>query len=221
MARLLGLSLVAILSGCQQLTRIESGAQTCVPPAVQAAFERSCARSGCHDANGTGAGLALTAGRSAAVIEGASSQQALPLVVIGDSKGSYMAHKLVDAPSAPIIGVRMPVGFDPENPEQAADVETILAWIAGAPIAGCEDAESDDAGLADTGGSSDGAAADSSGGDIEARGLPCEVDDLLERRCRSCHSDPPVGAPMALVTREHMLAATPSNAALSVGERAL
>jgi hypothetical protein len=222
-SRPLRLSLVFVLSGCQQVTRIDGGEQACVPPAVQAAFDRSCARSGCHDANGTGAGLALTAGRSAAVIDGASSQQqAVPLVVIGDSAGSYMAHKLALAPPTPIVGVRMPVGFDPNNPDQAADVGTILSWIAGAPIAGCEaGAGSSDEGVADTGATSEAMPSDSSGADIEASGLPCEIDDLLERRCRSCHSDPPASGPMPLVSRDHLLAAAPSDGTKTVGERAL
>lgn len=36
-----------------------------------------------------------------------------------------------------------------------------------------------------------------------ALGLPCDVDDVLERNCRDCHSDPPNGAPMPLVTYAH------------------
>jgi hypothetical protein len=37
-------------------------------------------------------------------------------------------------------------------------------------------------------------------------GLPCDVDQLLATRCRSCHSAPPIGlAPMALVTRADLL----------------
>src|SRR5687768_8145979 len=36
-------------------------------------------------------------------------------------------------------------------------------------------------------------------------GLPCEVDELLAKRCRSCHSNPPM-APMALVTYEDLAA---------------
>ena len=38
-----------------------------------------------------------------------------------------------------------------------------------------------------------------------ATALPDDVDDILERRCRPCHSDPPqMFAPMPLVTFEHV-----------------
>ena len=37
------------------------------------------------------------------------------------------------------------------------------------------------------------------------RSLPCDVDAVLEKRCRSCHSDPPqFGAPMPLVTYDQL-----------------
>jgi hypothetical protein len=36
--------------------------------------------------------------------------------------------------------------------------------------------------------------------------LPCDVQQVLATRCQSCHSSPPVGAPMALVTYADMMA---------------
>src|SRR5438132_8043 len=39
--------------------------------------------------------------------------------------------------------------------------------------------------------------------------LPCDVGQLLAARCQSCHSSPPKGAPMALVTKEDL--ARPAN----------
>lgn len=49
-----------------------------------------------------------------------------------------------------------------------------------------------------------------------ATALPCDVDALLTRSCRGCHGAQP-SAPMALVTREHLLAAAPSSPSQSVG----
>jgi uncharacterized membrane protein len=41
--------------------------------------------------------------------------------------------------------------------------------------------------------------------------LPSDVDDILERRCRPCHSDPTqMYAPMPLVTWEHVHAPRPA-----------
>lgn len=54
--------------------------------------------------------------------------------------------------------------------------------------------------------------------------LPCAVDDVLARNCRSCHSSPPkFGAPMPLATLADVRAASPSQAgkpvATRIGER--
>jgi hypothetical protein len=55
-----------------------------------------------------------------------------------------------------------------------------------------------DAGMLADGG---GAPASSDGGATASGALPCAVDDVLARRCRSCHGAPPsFGAPMPLVT---------------------
>lgn len=208
------------LFGCEQLTPIATDDRACVPPAVQAAFDRTCAKGGCHDVAGAAAGLVLAAGSSADVLDRDASQRPLPLVTLGDPAQSYMLHKLIATPPEPIVGARMPVGFDARDVGQASDVATIVGWIAGAPFTGCEAAAgSSDEGVAD--GSSGDAMGDSSGGVIEARGLPCEIDDLLAKQCRSCHDDPPRGAPMPLVTRDDLLADTPSDPTRTVAARAL
>jgi hypothetical protein len=211
----LGLGL--FLLGCDQLQRIGGDDGACVPAQVQAALDRSCALSGCHDASGGGAGLVLTSSGSADVIGRAASQKTMPLVVIGDPAGSYLAHKLMDDPPEPIVNARMPIAFDPSNEAQSADVATILAWIAGAPFAGC--AAGDESGdVADTG-----TGEESSGGADTgiASGLPCEVDAILAQRCRSCHSDPPIGAPMSLVTHDDLLAPSNVDASMTNAERVL
>jgi hypothetical protein len=49
--------------------------------------------------------------------------------------------------------------------------------------------------------------------------LPCAVDDVLKRKCRTCHKAPPVyGAPMPLVTWTDMEAPAPSDPAKKVYE---
>ncbi len=125
-------------SGCEQVKRVggsDGGNGACVPPEVQAAFDRSCSMSGCHDANGTGQSLSLTPGNSADIIGKTAVQKPIPLVTLGDTGNSYLAHKMVDSPPSPILGTRMPVGFMASNTAQAEDVTTILAWIAGSPFA--------------------------------------------------------------------------------------
>lgn len=47
-------------------------------------------------------------------------------------------------------------------------------------------------------------------------GLPCDVAQLLASKCQSCHRSPPSGAPMALMTREHLLAPAPSDPSRTV-----
>ena len=57
------------------------------------------------------------------------------------------------------------------------------------------------------------------GGAPSASGLPCDVQEILEQRCQSCHSaSPKFGAPMPLVTRADLLAAPVANSAATVGE---
>ncbi|MBX3191486.1 MAG: hypothetical protein KF819_31110 [Labilithrix sp.] len=50
--------------------------------------------------------------------------------------------------------------------------------------------------------------------------LPCDVDDVLERNCRSCHSSPPkFGAPVALVSADDLAAPSKSDPSKSVATR--
>ncbi|HEX6244140.1 MAG TPA: hypothetical protein VFZ61_24660 [Polyangiales bacterium] len=49
--------------------------------------------------------------------------------------------------------------------------------------------------------------------------LPCDVADVLKRRCQSCHASSPVaGVPMALVTREDLLAPAVTRGELTVAQ---
>lgn len=151
-----GLAVVALCamaaSGCEQVKRVggsDGGNGACIPAEVQAAFDRSCSMSGCHDANGTGQSLSLTPGNSADIIGKTAVQKPIPLVTLGDTGNSYLAHKMVDSPPSPILGTRMPVGFMATNTAQVEDVTTILSWIAGSPLS-CDSGGS-------TGGSGDSA----------------------------------------------------------------
>ncbi|HEY6881433.1 MAG TPA: hypothetical protein VI299_25585 [Polyangiales bacterium] len=60
------------------------------------------------------------------------------------------------------------------------------------------------------------------GGDANANGLPCDVDALLQKSCRSCHGSKPIGgAPMSLVTYEDLAATSLSDPTLNYGEQSL
>lgn len=59
-------------------------------------------------------------------------------------------------------------------------------------------------------------AAPTDAGAISSADLPCAVAALLRSRCQVCHSQPPRGAPMPLVTRADLLAPGLSNASLRV-----
>ena len=53
-------------------------------------------------------------------------------------------------------------------------------------------------------------------------GLPCDVDSLLARQCRSCHGTKPIGgAPMSLVSYDDLAAASPSDASKTNAESSL
>lgn len=202
-----------LLAGaCNQLERLPQDETDCVPPAVTEALARSCGQGGCHDAAGTAAGLSLTPESAAVVVGAMSSQSPLPLVTIGSTDNSYLAHKIMQSPPQPIAGSRMPIGADPADEAVAADVATILAWVAGAQLPGCE---------AGTGGGdpTGGETGDTGMAPAADRQLPCEVDDLLQRYCRSCHADPPIGAPMPLIDHIDLTAAGTGD--VLVAQRAL
>jgi hypothetical protein len=200
------LALILCTTACVQVTRIDDTEADCIPTAVQAAFDRSCARGGCHDAAGAAAGLVLDAPASADVLGRTASQKPLPLVTLGDPSASYLAQKLMPDPTTPIVGASMPIGFDASNAETVEDVAIILGWIAGAVLPGCDVGET-------SGG-------ETTGGPPVAGDLPCEIEQLLAQRCRSCHGDPLRGAPMPLITHDDLLAPAPSDPSATTAEKA-
>lgn len=114
----------------------ESGGDE-VPAEVVAAFEGSCALGGCHDATTRQGGLSLAAADLPSIIGAPSSGSPLPLVVLGDVQGSYVAVKMLPDDILSTFGLertgaRMPTTGDFTSPNNA----TILAWIAGAEFEG-------------------------------------------------------------------------------------
>lgn len=68
--------------------------------------------------------------------------------------------------------------------------------------------------------SSDSANVDDTLGAV-GEGMPCEIDDVLARNCRSCHGDPPAAAPMSLVRYEDLLAPSLGDPSRTVAAAAL
>ncbi|MGZ3474859.1 MAG: monooxygenase [Polyangiales bacterium] len=98
------------------------------------------------------------------------------------------------------------------------------AWLASSIVpllivAGCG-GTTDNAATNDAGTSTDDATSHVDGS-IPGAPLPCEIDDVLARNCRTCHGETPkYGAPMSLVTWEDLNAPSPSDASKKVFEAA-
>jgi hypothetical protein len=115
-----------------------------IPPAVQRAFDQSCATSsGCH---GSGASLVvLSAPESAAILTGTSASGGGSFVTLGDLEGSYLAQKILGGSS--IIGGVMPPSKQSDNDDVNAAI--IIGWIAGVSIANGGDGDGDGDGDSD------------------------------------------------------------------------
>lgn len=135
---LIGATAATLLaSGCAEQFEIidEPQSSDAIPPAVQDAFDRACATSGCHDAAVAAGGLSLAGQDAAAIIDAPSLQSELPLVEFGSVERSYLAIKMLadDAlpPDSSRVGTRMPP--DPTD-EELLDMALIIGWIAGAEL---------------------------------------------------------------------------------------
>ena len=121
-----------LLPACNQLEAIEqdSGGGGGVPPVVQAAFEESCGKSGCHGESGPTA--PVLAGPGIADLIGTK------YIVIGDLAASQVAVQMLPDATLAELGVtrpnplRMPLDLDYFNPNNYI----ILAWIGGAEFEG-------------------------------------------------------------------------------------
>ncbi len=101
-------------------------------------------------------------------------------------------------------------GIDPPDAEFEPDAGTSTD----APSSSTDRGDTEDLSGSDSSGASDGT------GDIQQAGLPCEVADLLERQCQSCHGVTPVGAPMSLVSHDDLVAPS-ATAGFTFAERAM
>lgn len=91
---------------------------------VQAIFGASgCVAAACHDAATASEGLDLETDPHSALVNGTSVPTGKPLVVAGDSAGSYLIEKLGPSPSA---GFAMPTGTNGLDP---ADLAVVASWI--------------------------------------------------------------------------------------------
>lgn len=184
------LALAALpLAACNQLEPIEeeTGGSNVggIPPAVRAAFEASCGKSGCH---APGATLPTLAGTELDAILTGTSSSGVPFVTIGDTAQSYIAIVMMSPEVAAMAGVdpptlRMPLDRNAADMAQAADLNTILAWIGGAEFPG-------GGGDATTGGeeTTGDATGSTGGGGMEP--TFANVQQIFNTAC-SCHLSPP------------------------------
>jgi copper type II ascorbate-dependent monooxygenase-like protein len=87
--------------------------------------------------------------------------------------------------------------------------------------AGCGD-DSSGAPPGGAAGSAGGAAAGAGGAPAAPTGLPCAVEQVLRERCQQCHgASTAFGAPMPLVTRDHLLAPSFSDKGVSTAAHVL
>ncbi len=128
---LLGMSLLVGGLGCGLEEVGGDGGGDMIPPAVQQAFDESCATSaGCH-ASGSSL-VVLSAPESSAILTAASASGGGPLVTLGDVDNSYIAQKILGGSS--VIGGPMPPAKQSANDD--VNLAIIVGWIAGVPLEG-------------------------------------------------------------------------------------
>jgi len=90
--------------------------------------------------------------------------------------------------------------------------------------ADCSDGRCDDdsgGGAVDTGDDPSASGGDADGGPASDRGLPCDVQDVIDRHCTSCHDAMPrFGAPMSLYDVDAWRVPTPTDPTQTVAQRA-
>ncbi|MCA9705914.1 MAG: hypothetical protein KDK70_08715 [Myxococcales bacterium] len=205
----LALGLLLGTAACNDLEKLDPGSDPsgAIPPAVQRAFDETCAFSGCHDSGAAG-GLDLTAAAAPSIIGGMSTSP-LPMVDPGNVNGSYLAVKMLETPpeGTTRVGARMPIGGDFDDPNNLV----ILGWIATASPSGGGGTTTNDP-------TTDGSSESSTGSDVQACGLsdvapdaadpydvgmnagqiPPDIGDALRNNC-GCHGvDPAELIPGAL-----------------------
>lgn len=109
------------------------------------------------------------------------------------------------------LSVARTVHSDSEQMKTASIVGLAASVILGSVLAACGSTSADDFGEDDLSTGPTNASSSSSGGSTTTTsptdpgplktGIPCDVDNILRKKCQTCHSeDPQYGAPQALVT---------------------
>ncbi|WP_153258262.1 hypothetical protein [Enhygromyxa salina] len=181
--------LLLLSSGCGLEPVGEGGGEDAIPPAVQQAFDESCATStGCH---GAGAGqVVLSAPESGQILMTSSSSGGGPFVTLGDLEASYIAQKILGGPN--ITGGPMPPS--PQSPDDSLNQAIIIGWIAGVPIAEGGSGDGDGDGEGDGDGDGDGEPAPTCYIEAPVPAMPSYETDIwpiIENRCgvAGCHAD--------------------------------
>jgi hypothetical protein len=178
-----------------------------IPPAVQQAFDESCATSvGCHAA---GAGqVVLAAPESVQILTASSGSGGGPFVTLGDLEASYIAQKILGGPN--IAGGKMPPST--QSPNDAMNQQIIIDWIA------------DDSDPGDGDGDGDGDPGPICYIEFPIPAMPSFETDIwpiFETRCGvgGCHADssPPL-MPDAMTAYDNLVGAAAGAAALDLVE---
>ncbi|MFO0551490.1 MAG: hypothetical protein U0271_24085 [Polyangiaceae bacterium] len=94
-----------------------------------------------------------------------------------------------------------------------------LLGFSAAALAACGDGGSPDGGGGSGAGTETGGDANQGGSSHSAKGLPCDVTEVVERACLTCHGDPPSSsAPQSLTTVADWQAPAPSDNSRTNGE---
>ncbi|WP_181233892.1 hypothetical protein [Enhygromyxa salina] len=212
--------LLLLGSGCGLEPIGDAGGEDAIPPAVQQAFDESCATStGCHSAGA--AQVVLAAPESGQILMSSSSAGGGPFVTLGDLESSYIAQKILGGPN--ITGGPMPPS--PQSPNDSLNRAIIIGWIAGVPIE-------------DGGGDGDGDSGDGDGDPGDGDGDPtptCYIEapvpampsfdadiwPIIENRCgvMGCHAN--LSSPLmpdAMTTYDNLVSVAAGGAALNLIE---
>jgi hypothetical protein len=104
------------------------------------------------------------------------------------------------------------------DPFASAQSRWWLAVLLTLLVCGCSD-EYSAAAPGGAGGAGGGNGSGGAGGASTPEGIPCDVNELLAKHCRGCHAEPPrFGAPMPLVSLEHIHAPAVSDPGRAVAE---
>lgn len=145
MKPVLVLGTLLVLTGCEQVTKIDedgdSGSGSAVPGAVQERLTESCALPNCHSGT-VPPDLSAVGGGAWVTQSGAGG----PFVTFGDVENSYIVEKMFPSPSG---GSQMPLS---PGVLAAEDLALIVGWVAGVELpdsgsAGGSDSDTEGGGI--------------------------------------------------------------------------